>query len=349
MPVPTAGRHSLNGRANKVIPPKVILPMRRSLMLFAKAAISILLLYLSLRSVNLTVLGERLSRLHAGWIAASLAILAAQLFLLAARWRMIAQGCGLTPRYATMLRVSFIGTFFNQVLPSTVGGDAARIYMLARGQGGWAGATYSVLIDRVAGIFALTLIVFLCLPWTLTLVQDPVARIVLILIGFGAIGGALVFLAIGRIRWKPLMRWAPTRHLVEVSRTAWRICGSPRAISNILALSFIVHLMTVLATWCMVQSVSASVDFALLLFMVPPVILIATVPISIAGWGVREGSMIVAFAYAGLPQSDGLVVSVLIGITFFIIGAIGGLIWIADGMRRPRTVDLPAVPTGEHT
>jgi hypothetical protein len=91
------------------------------------------------------------------------------------------------------------------------------------------------------------------------------------------------------------------------------------------------------------------VNFELLLFMVPPVILIATVPVSIAGWGVREGSMIVAFAYAGLPQSDGLVVSVLIGITFFIIGAIGGLIWVAGGMRRPKTADVTARPAGENT
>jgi hypothetical protein len=88
------------------------------------------------------------------------------------------------------------------------------------------------------------------------------------------------------------------------------------------------------------------VNFELLLFMVPPVILIATVPVSIAGWGVREGSMIVAFAYAGLPQSDGLVVSVLIGITFFIIGAIGGLIWVAGGMRRTK---IAAKPAGENT
>ena len=316
--------------------------MRRSLMLVAKAAISILLLYLSLRAVNLSALGERLSRLHAGWIAMSLVILAAQVFLLAARWQLIAQGSGLTARYATILRISFIATFFNQVLPSTVGGDAARIYMLARSGGGWAGAAYSVLIDRVAGIFALTLIVFLCLPWTLTLVQEPVARIVLVLIGTGAIGGAAVFLAIGRIRWKPLMHWAPTRHLVEVSRTAWRICGSWQTIALIMAASFAIHFMTVLAAWCMVQSVSASVSFTLLLFMVPPVILIATVPVSIAGWGVREGSMIVAFAYAGLPQSDGLVVSVLIGATFFVIGAIGGIIWVTGGARRPHVIDIPA-------
>ncbi|MCW5693230.1 MAG: flippase-like domain-containing protein [Pseudolabrys sp.] len=308
--------------------------MRRLLMLLLKAAISTLLLYLSLRAVNLAVLGERLSRLHAGWLAAAVGILAAQTFLLAARWRLIAEGCGIAATFANMLRITFIATFFNQVLPSTVGGDAARIWMLAREGGGWAASTYSVLLDRIAGIIALTLIVFVCLPWTLTLVQDPVARAVLILIGISAIAGSVVFLAIGRIRWQPLMQWAPTRHLVEVSRTAWRICGSSGALGTIAVSSFAVHLMTILAAWCMVQSVSATTSFALLLFLVPPVILIATVPISIAGWGVREGSMIVAFGYAGLPQTDGLVVSVLIGLTFFAIGAIGGIVWIASNGRR---------------
>ncbi|MFA6265794.1 MAG: lysylphosphatidylglycerol synthase transmembrane domain-containing protein [Pseudolabrys sp.] len=313
-------------------------------MLLLKAAISVLLLYVSLRSVNLAALGERLSRLNASWIFAALGILAAQIFLLATRWRLIAMGCGIAPRFSTILRISFIATFFNQVLPSTVGGDAARIWMLAREDGGWAAAAYSVLIDRVAGIFALTLIVFLCLPWTLGLVQDPLARTVLILIGCGAIAGAFIFLVIGRIRWKPLLHWAPTRHLVEVSKIAWRICGSWRAIAAIGAISFAVHLMTILAAWCMVQSVSASASLALLLFLVPPVILIATVPVSIAGWGVREGSMIVAFSYAGLPQGDGLIVSVLIGLTAFAIGAIGGIIWILSDARPPRGTDVAPNP-----
>ncbi|KQY99711.1 hypothetical protein ASD45_02075 [Pseudolabrys sp. Root1462] len=321
--------------------------MRRLIMLLLKAAISGLLLYVSLRAVNLAVLGERLSRLHSGWLAAAVGILAAQVFILAARWRLIAEGCGINPSFGSVLRISFIATFFNQVLPSTVGGDAARIWMLARDGGGWAASAYSVLLDRVAGLIALTLIVFLCLPWTLSVVQDPVARTVLVLIGISAIAGSVVFLAIGHIRWKPLMHWAPTRHLVEVSRTAWRICGSRNALGIIAASSFVVHLMTILAAWCMVQSVSATTSFALLLFLVPPVILIATVPISIAGWGVREGSMIVAFGYAGLPQSDGLVVSVLIGLTFFAIGAIGGIVWIVSNGRRSATAVAASPSPGD--
>jgi hypothetical protein len=64
----------------------------------------------------------------------------------------------------------------------------------------------------------------------------------------------------------------------------------------------------------------------------PPVILIATVPV-IAGWGVRESSMIAAFAYAGLAQSGGLTLSILFGAASFIVGVAGGIIWIVSGLR----------------
>lgn len=307
--------------------------MRRLLLLLLKAAISILLLYVSLRSVNLAALGERLSRLNTAWIAAALLLQAAQVALQAMRWRTITLECGarLAPRAA--VRINFIAAFFNQVLPSTIGGDAARMILLARAGNGWASAAYSVLIDRVAGILALAVIVIACLPWTLTLVQDPVAQAILLLIGAGAVAGAVVFILIGVLRLPLLERWAPTRHLVQVSRTARRIAQSWQAAGTVAASSFAIHLLTITSIWCIAQSVEASASFALLLFMIPPVILIATVPVSIAGWGVREGSMIVAFAYAGLAAGDGLIVSVLFGLTAFAIGTIGGVVWITSGIR----------------
>ena len=307
--------------------------MRRPLLLLLKAAISILLLYISLRAVNLGVLGERLSRFEPGWIAAALALLAGQVVLLALRWRAIVTLCGVNLARTAALRISFIALFFNQVLPSTVGGDAARIWLLARRGGGWASATYSVLIDRIAGVFALALVVIACLPWTLSLIHDPIARALLLLIGCGAVAGAFVFMAIGILRWRLLDRWALTRHMVEVSRIAWRLCRSWHSVALVGAASFAIHLLTISAAWCIVQSVAASAGFALLLFLIPPVLLVATIPVSIAGWGVREGSMVVAFAYAGLAQSDGLIVSVLIGLATFALGAIGGIVWIMSDVR----------------
>jgi glycosyltransferase 2 family protein len=62
------------------------------------------------------------------------------------------------------------------------------------------------------------------------------------------------------------------------------------------------------------------------------VVLISSMPISIAGWGVRESSMIIAFAYAGLSQSDGLSVSILFGALSFVVGVVGGIFWIVSGL-----------------
>jgi len=108
--------------------------MRRTLLLLAKAAISILLLYFSLRWVNVSVLADRFKRFEPGWIGVALFLLTAQIALLAARWRKIAAACGVSLAYPPALQLSFIATFFNQVLPSTVGGDGANMVSWTQGR-----------------------------------------------------------------------------------------------------------------------------------------------------------------------------------------------------------------------
>jgi pseudouridine-5'-phosphate glycosidase len=65
-------------------------------------------------------------------------------------------------------------------------------------------------------------------------------------------------------------------------------------------------------------------------------LLVATIPVSIAGWGTRETAMVIAFGYAGLPESDGLIVSLLLGIAIFAAGLVGGVVWILDRGKRHR-------------
>jgi uncharacterized protein (TIRG00374 family) len=307
--------------------------MRRLLAILVKLAISALLLYLSVRRVDLESIGQRLGGLDLRWIAFILVVLCIQMFLSALRWRKIVAVCGAEMLPALALRYTFIGLFFSQVLPSTVGGDAARIWLLARGGAEWRIAIYSVLIDRVVGVSALAVLVIACLPWTLNLVHDPVARAALALIGIGALAGALIFLALGIEHLRIMEKWMLTRHLATVSRLLWRICRSVSDGTRVAALSFAIHLMTVTVAWGAAMAAHASIDFVQVLFLILPVILIATIPISIAGWGVRESAMVLAFSYAGLAESDGLIVSILFGAATLAVGAIGGIVWIASGYR----------------
>src|SRR5262249_48507473 len=154
------------------------------------------------------------------------------------RWRAIAITSGAMLAFAPVLRFSFIAAFFNQVLPSTIGGDGVRIWLLARrGAAGWARATYSVLIGRLVGVFALARVVIVCLPWTFELIHDPFARAILLLIGFGAVAGAVIFVTIGT-QFKELTdRWKLTRHLAAASRVAGTICASLPTFAAIIACS----------------------------------------------------------------------------------------------------------------
>jgi glycosyltransferase 2 family protein len=307
--------------------------MRRVLPLLAKATISILLLYLSLHSIDLGALGARLSRLEPSWLVLALFLLTVQVVLLAVRWRDISAACGATLPFTSTLQISFIATFFNQVLPSTVGGDSMRIWLFARKGAGWASATYSVLIDRIAGVFVLALIVVACLPFTFSLIHDPIARAVLLVIGVGVITGALVFVLIGQRFQQWFDRWRLTRHLVAASRITAALCTSYRNAAIVFACSVVIHLITVAAAWCCAKAIASPVSFAQILFLMPAVQLIATLPVSIGGWGVRESSFMFAFAYAGLAQSDGLVISILFGAASFIVGMAGGIVWIAYGLQ----------------
>jgi uncharacterized membrane protein YbhN (UPF0104 family) len=318
--------------------------MRKLFAFLVKAAVSGVLLYLTFRSVNLTVVSERLSGLNAGWMLLVLILMLLQIMLLALRWRQIVIAAGAGLPFTAALRYSLIATFFNQTLPSTVGGDAARLWLLARRGAGWKLATYSVLIDRGVGVFVLAVIVAGCLPWTLALIREPVGRAMLVLIGIGSILGAAAFLAIPLAPKRWTSRWWATRHLVAVADIAWRLCRSARTMIFVAVLSIAIHVMTVVAAWATAKAVAMPLEFAFALFLIPPVLLIATIPISIAGWGVREGAMIAAFGYAGLAAGDGLVLSVLFGAAAFVVGALGGLLWIVTGER----IAPPALEEGLH-
>jgi len=316
--------------------------MRKVLSFVAKAAVSGLLLYLALDFVNFGTVATRLSRIAPGWIALVLLLLVVQLFLVTVRWQQLVAQCGALLPFGLLLRFNFIGLFFNQTLPSSVGGDAMRIWLTAKATN-WRTGTYSVFLDRVVGVVALAGLVVVCLPWTLQLVHDPVGRTALMIIGLGSLGAGVVFVSLSWEGFGILQRWMPTRHLADVAKIALHVLRAPGTLAPIIAISVVIHLMTAVTAWAAARSVGADLSLPNALFLVLPVMLVAIVPISIAGWGVREGAMVAAFVYAGLPQADGLIVSLLFGITTLVVGAIGGVIWVLGTERAKQPVAPDAV------
>jgi len=302
--------------------------MRRILLSTIKILISAALLYLALRKVNPADLASRINIASLGWIGMAIAVTFLQIFVGVLRWREIGAECGAPLATRQAMRFNLIGTFFNQTLPSSIGGDAVRLWLVARGGAGWRAATYSIFVDRAIGLIALAIIIVASLPWSYRLITDPNGRSALLLVDFAALAGGVGFLVLGRLPWPWLKRWWGTHHLHACSVIANRVIFSRKRGPKIAVLSLLVHVLAVVIAWCVVQSIAAPVVFSQIFQLVPPVMLITMLPISIAGWGVREATMGLAFGYAGLMTNEGVNVSLLFGAVSFVVGAFGGLVWI---------------------
>jgi hypothetical protein len=141
-----------------------------------------------------------------------------------------------------------------------------------------------------------------------------------------------------------LKRWWGTHHLHACSVIANRLLFNRTRGPKLAVLSLLVHVLAVVIAWCVVRSIAAPVLFGQVFQLVPPVMLITMLPISIAGWGVREATMGLAFGYAGLATSEGVNVSLLLGAVSFIVGAFGGLVWIFSAEKRAQGSAPIAVP-----
>jgi hypothetical protein len=204
---------------------------------------------------------------------------------------------------------------------------------LARGGAGWRAATYSIFVDRAIGLIALAIIIVASLPWSYDLIRDPDGRSALLLIDFAALAAGLGFLVLGKLPWPWLRNWWGTRDVYACAVVANRVIFSRQRGPKLAAYSIAVHVLTVAIAWCVAQAIAAPVLFSQAFQLVPPVMLITMLPISIAGWGIREATMGLAFGYAGLATSEGVNVSLLFGAVYFIVGAIGGLIWILSAEK----------------
>lgn len=316
--------------------------MRQLLVLAARILISLALLYLSLRGINFAAIQERLSQISPGWVILSVLATVVQVFLGALRWREISERCSAPLTDLQAFRINMIGTFFNQTLPSAIGGDAMRLWLVNRTGAGWRAATYSVLVDRAIGLIALAVIVVASLPWSYNLISDGRGRLALVLTDLAAVSAGLSFLLLGRLPWQWLKTWWLTHHVYACSVIANRVLFDQRSGPKIAVLSLSVHGLAVVIAWCAARAIDAPVEFSQVFLLIPPIMLITMLPISIAGWGVREATMMVAFGYAGLAQADGTVVSLLFGAASFIVGAIGGLVWVLGSEKRSGATYAPS-------
>jgi len=296
-----------------------------------KLAITIGLFAYLLRRVEIEPVLRQLGSMSPAAAAAAEMCLLLQLPLLALRWQVVSRIVEAPMQSLQALRLSAIGHFFNQVLPSGFAGDAARAWLVAREGVSLGPAVRAIVCDRIIGLLVLVVMVSVTLFGLPDLATDEVpGKASFRLLALLAVCGLAALFVLGLPVARLLARHRLTRSLGRLTEDLDRVLfrsGTKSAL--VLTLAMAVQLLNVAAMYWCARGLRVDLDVGAALVIIPAVMLVSLAPISFAGWGVREGAMVVGLGIAGIASADALAVSVAFGLLQVVLGVPGAALLLA--------------------
>src|SRR5262249_28375522 len=276
------------------------------------------------------VLAGLLARAELSPLAVAGVVLAGQFAVVGWRWQMVIQALGGGSVAGAQLAIALgRSMLLGQPLPSTLGGDMVRVVVLS-GQTGLAIAARSVICDRIVAVAVLIALVAVVLP-VFALVAG--AGTVFMLAGVSLGGLAIFFVLLVHSDRLLGLSWIGSRPALVIADLR-QMFGGGRFTHFILLLSLATHLLGVALIYELAHAVAAPISLVQCLVIVPPTLLISAIPISLGGWGVREGALAAGFALVGASIEAGVATSILFGLTGPLIGVIAELAMPMLGRRK---------------
>jgi len=301
---------------------------KRALLLGLKLAVSAALLVWLWSRFDIPAAVHGILEMDVTVAAAAFAVLLLHGVQSAWRWRTIVTLQGGALPWPDALRLFFIAMFFNQTLSTTIGGDAARIWMLHGGGSTLSAATSGVVLERIAGLLALAPLILV----GVAMLPNPFhpALFGLLILSVGVPLALIPFANLARAQtgwFAALGRFAQTGRRVLFSRKGLAVLGQ----------SILIHLGAGLAVYLLAEAAGTTPALWVCLALTPPVLLLATLPISFGGWGPRESALIWLFGFFGISSEAALTISVALGLLVMAAGLPGAILWLSRTARTPST------------
>lgn len=296
---------------------------RRTATLLLRGAVTAGLVALVLWRVDPRALSARAAALDTAWAGLAFALVLLAIAISAWKWGLILACRGRPLAFARLVRHYLVGLFFNNVLPTTVGGDAVRAWETSRDTGEVPEAVGSVITERLVAGAALGVTALLGLPFV-----RPDARLVVLVLAFLAVDLGLVALfLVPRVAEGIVAATLPrrlaaakdaARDTVAVVRSTLR---SPRLFARVAALSVAFQLLVAAINAALFQALGAPVGLGRCVVYTPMIFTVTMLPVSLSGLGVREA------AYAWFFSRDGVRVeeAVAASLAFFLVVALASL------------------------
>jgi uncharacterized protein (TIRG00374 family) len=283
----------------------------------ARALVSFGLLAMLLTRADVPLLSGLANSASIPWLGAALVLHFAMILLSSWRWSLLLVAHRVHVPFGHLTSSSLVATFFNNFLPSTVGGDVVRIADTAAAAGSKTLATTVVLIDRGMGLLALALLAALGASALTGVAREDIDAFQPWVLSAGLVGSAAITAcALRPQKFTRLLKWLRTlpsesvdEGLNRVACALDRFRENPMTVVGCFLVAVAVQAVSVAFYLAIARSMNVPNGFAEMAIVVPISLIVQMLPISVNGLGVREATFSFYFTMLGLPLESALIVS----------------------------------------
>ena len=309
--------------------------LKKTLSLLLRIAVSLGLIAWTLASIDREQLVRAIRGMNLWLLLLALGLYFMVNAVCAWRWQLLLYGRGIRLGYLRLLRYFLNGLFFGNFLPTTVGGDLMRAYLISN-DCRRTEALASVLVDRFVGLFGVIATGIIGLFLVARTGQET------LLLKYMLYGIAITLLLLAVFLNKRIMKKFQgllklplvnrmEEKVVEFYHSLYVYRQHAKEIALALALSLLVQLGVVLTAFTISRSLGADIAIMPFFLYMPVIAAVSMLPVSINGWGLQEGSFILFFGRAGLPGHQALSLGFLYHLVAVAISLIGGILWLLRG------------------
>ena len=310
----------------------------RKLLPALRILISIGLLLLLYRRIDLVQMRSTFAQVRPGPVALLYVLLLLNTVINAFKWKQLLKADGSDIPLGPLVGSYLVGSFLNLFLPSNIGGDAYRVYYVANRSKRTAHSFASVLADRLSGFVVLVLFGFVFGIVGFSKLPSP--RVLWI----PAIATAILFTAIGTLMHRRFATWCIDTFLprsweklrnfgMQLLESVQQYKSAPGVFLKTMSLSVLFQFNACCCVCVLARSLSLDTPFIYFLIFVPFISLLEALPISIYGLGIRDNAYVLFFTTVGLSAAQAAAMALAYVIMTLIYSSLGGVILL---LRPPR-------------
>jgi len=309
---------------------------RSTLFNIAKVVISTgMLAYVLIFRVDLGALWDALLRARWGHLAAAIVLAMSGVALRGVRWMVLLRAHQIDVPLGRLVRLYYVGTFFNIFLLSGFGGDAIRVLELSRHTERIPEAIGTVLVDRATGLWVLLIVGLLALPFASAAMPSQMVLLIGGVAAAGVVGGWLV-MGTRLVPWLGTRIRLPGQAKLERFYHAVSGCGY-RALGLACAISLAFNLITVTVNYLIGLAFWVQLPLGVFVAFAPILSMSLLLP-SVGGLGVREEAHRLLYGTVSIASSTAVAMSLTtFGVQTLLPGIVGALLYAlegASGLRR---------------